>query len=250
MPNKNPNKKSKTSLFKKRFDLTNRKVQFFVVIAIFAILGGGYFTFRSFAATNYIIRQAGSTDTLAGTYGYHSISRADYCRISGAVVEKQKNNQLVESVICKPVPDSHYAKFRYVDDISSTCTSSLRCGLGKYLNSDAVNYAGRNVQMCSYLKASTPNTKFVFLIKDLGGKRFYEKATVTIPTDRYVSVCSDWVRVPINVTNGVQGVVYIQTKAIEAVGGFWGTLTLQSNSPLPTAPATPTLPTAPATPTK
>ena len=42
---------SKKNGLKKRFDLTNRKVQFFVVIAIVAVLGGGYFTVRSFANT-------------------------------------------------------------------------------------------------------------------------------------------------------------------------------------------------------
>jgi len=240
MPKINNKSNKKRSFLKNRVDLTNKKVRFFVVIGIFAILGGGYFTYKSFAATNYIIRQAGSRDS--PPVGSFSSPPGDgnYCNFSGAVVEVQKNNQLVQGIICKPIPDWEYAKASNVDAITPGCTSSLRCGIGLYLGSDAVNYAGRNVQMCSYLKASTPNTKFVFLIKDLGGKRFYEKATVAIPTDRYVSVCSDWVRVPNNVTNGVQGVVFIQTKATEAVGGFWGTLTLQSNSPLPTAPATPT----------
>lgn len=42
---------NKKSGLKRRFDLTNKKVQFFVVIGIVAILGGGYFTFKSFAAT-------------------------------------------------------------------------------------------------------------------------------------------------------------------------------------------------------
>lgn len=41
---------TKKSSLKRRFDLTNRKVQFFVVIAIVAVLGGGWFTYRSFAA--------------------------------------------------------------------------------------------------------------------------------------------------------------------------------------------------------
>lgn len=40
----------KSSGLKRRFDLTNKRVQFFVVITIIAVLGGGYFTVRSFAA--------------------------------------------------------------------------------------------------------------------------------------------------------------------------------------------------------
>jgi len=49
MPKINNLSKQKKSFFKKRFDLTNKKVRFFVVIGIFVILGGGYFTYRSFA---------------------------------------------------------------------------------------------------------------------------------------------------------------------------------------------------------
>ena len=49
---------SKSSVVKKKgllgrsFNLQSRRVQFFVVILIVAILGGGYFTYKSFAATS------------------------------------------------------------------------------------------------------------------------------------------------------------------------------------------------------
>lgn len=46
MANKQTSKSTKT---KRRFDLANKKVQFFVVIGIIAILGGGYYTLKSFA---------------------------------------------------------------------------------------------------------------------------------------------------------------------------------------------------------
>lgn len=38
--------------WKKKFNLQSRKVQFFVVIAIVALLGGGWFTYKSFADSN------------------------------------------------------------------------------------------------------------------------------------------------------------------------------------------------------
>ncbi len=41
----------KKGFFKRRFNLQSRKVQFVVVILIVAILGGGWFTYKSFAAT-------------------------------------------------------------------------------------------------------------------------------------------------------------------------------------------------------
>ena len=48
---KNSNTNNGKGFFGKSFDLKSRKVQFFVVILIVAILGGGYFTFKSFAST-------------------------------------------------------------------------------------------------------------------------------------------------------------------------------------------------------
>lgn len=44
------NTKNKSGLMR-RFDLSNKRVQFFTVIALVAILGGGFFLVRSFAAT-------------------------------------------------------------------------------------------------------------------------------------------------------------------------------------------------------
>ncbi len=43
-------KASKANGLKKRFDLNNKRVQFFVVVGIVALLGGGWFTYKSFAA--------------------------------------------------------------------------------------------------------------------------------------------------------------------------------------------------------
>lgn len=43
-------KVSKGTGLKRKFDLSNRRVQFFVTIAIVALLGGGWFTYKSFAA--------------------------------------------------------------------------------------------------------------------------------------------------------------------------------------------------------
>ncbi len=50
-PASKPNKKNHLS---QSFSLQSKKVQFFVVIAIIAILGGGYYTIKSFASTTPI----------------------------------------------------------------------------------------------------------------------------------------------------------------------------------------------------
>jgi len=83
--NKKPHqKKQNKSFFGKKFDIKSRKVQFFVSILVIAILGGGYFTFKSFAAVNDFVY----TPSNGWLRSYDSENRY--------VTEKNgKNNQLV-----------------------------------------------------------------------------------------------------------------------------------------------------------
>jgi hypothetical protein len=59
---------AKSSGLKTRFNLANRKVQFFVFIAIVALLGGGYFTIKSFAATSTVAEVSNGLLTGSGSY--------------------------------------------------------------------------------------------------------------------------------------------------------------------------------------
>ncbi len=85
----------KKGFFKRRFNLQSRKVQFVVVILIVAILGGGWFTYKSFAATvSYSFSPA--NDTLKCT---HTCVNGN-----GKVTESQKNGAVV--LLLKPSASS------------------------------------------------------------------------------------------------------------------------------------------------
>lgn len=96
MPKTTKNKQvSKSAGLKRRFDLTNKKVQFFVVIAIVAVLGGGYYTVRSFADTT-TYRFQPSDFTLSCNMQYsppgscERITESSSGQKSGAVVLRMK----------------------------------------------------------------------------------------------------------------------------------------------------------------
>lgn len=93
-------KASKSTGLRKRFDLTNKKVQFFVVIAIVAILGGGWFTYKSFAAT------VNSTvyPTTQGGVGYFSTQTVGTMCSTKKASDSSKNNQTVQFFACSPGP--------------------------------------------------------------------------------------------------------------------------------------------------
>ncbi|MFO0887438.1 MAG: hypothetical protein U0413_04420 [Candidatus Saccharimonadales bacterium] len=112
---KNSNTNNGKGFFGKSFDLKSRKVQFFVVILIVAILGGGYFTLKSFAATV--------------AYSYSPV-----------------NNTLVCKEKCKKVNDTGIAK-------NSTTVLSIT-SLGKVAgSSNAYMVGGDKYQTCIVVKA-------------------------------------------------------------------------------------------------
>ena len=89
------NKKSKqVGIFGKSFDLKSRKVQFFVSIFIIAILGGGYFTFKSFAfkaylKTTYGLSQLSPYELRNGT----TASQATYPKLNTITELERNSNQ-------------------------------------------------------------------------------------------------------------------------------------------------------------
>ena len=85
----------KKSLSVRRFNLQSRKVQFFVVIFIVAILGGGYFTFKSFAATSILHMEPGSPNA---TF-YSQFTSYPDCKRQ-IISEPSKNNKSVWNIAC------------------------------------------------------------------------------------------------------------------------------------------------------
>ena len=95
---KNSNTNNGKGFFGKSFDLKSRKVQFFVVILIVAILGGGYFTFKSFAAAYTITVMNNSTSE---SFNYAPQQKNQNCNIDYQnSYESSKNNLKVVSVGC------------------------------------------------------------------------------------------------------------------------------------------------------
>lgn len=113
---------TKKSGFKRRFDITNKKVQFFVVIGIVAILGGGYFTFKSFAA-NEIKPQYLVFKTSAG------FLKSDRCdnRNSRRVQEESKGGRIV------------------IEMTSGGCA---------YQPGEVIHYGNKTYQACAVVKGS------------------------------------------------------------------------------------------------
>lgn len=70
-------KKSSKGFLGKKFNLQSRKVQFFVVILIVAILGGGYFTYKSFAATEVTYTNGNIYDLWNSSYASINSPRKD-----------------------------------------------------------------------------------------------------------------------------------------------------------------------------
>ncbi len=131
---KTVSKKQNKSFFGKKFDLKSRKVQFFVSILIIAILGGGYFTFRSFAAewTYYL----------------------PFAHMSYQVNNQKKFNWPGRTLPCRGTPATDQSKAS-MQVISITCdnSNSLHESIMYIAGYDAVNIKG-NYRACVDIKGT------------------------------------------------------------------------------------------------
>lgn len=104
----------------KSFNLKSRKVQFFVVILIVAVLGGGYFTFKSFAA------EVGH---------YYASNGTLVCRKNIAVCtqrnDEAKNNVAVVELSQVGIADSNSQLYMVKGNVYRTCIKGR--GVGKFL---------------------------------------------------------------------------------------------------------------------
>lgn len=119
MPKATKNKPaSKSTGLKRRFDLTNKKVQFFVVIAIVAVLGGGWFTLKSFA-NSVTYRYQPSDLTLSCNMQFsppgscERITESTSGQKNGAIVIKMKQNGTVNGNRNTLFPDGNESRMCY-----------------------------------------------------------------------------------------------------------------------------------------
>lgn len=178
-------KTSKDSGLKRRFNLTNKKVQFFVVIAIVALLGGGYFTIKSFAATNL----------------YSIDATAMSCLLA------------VESQQCKlmPAPDKNSKSVFFVDSSTNLGNFGLWTKNKYYFASSGYEY-----QACILAKGS--GTIYLTQAEDQESTSTTEKLTVS--SSGYQQYCTKTNPGPGNKTLVLMvrnGAVYISTYSIDAL---------------------------------
>ena len=223
-------KKTKQNIFLSKLSTISKRNKFILVVIIFAALGGGYLTYKSFASTGYTMASASGNQIAS----YGNGSATDYCGTSYSQ-DAGKNGAIVFGVLCKPVPES-------VWDRTST-EFGLRWARGGVVRGVTGNYSGKNVRLCTLVKATTTNTTLVIVIdypfegSPVNYITDYVKQTVVIPTDRYVSVCSDWHKVYAYTSNpkwNVEGRVLLQTKNNAPTGVFISSITLESDTPLTT----------------
>lgn len=217
------NKNSKrTSLLKSKFNLQSRKVQFFVVILIIAVIGGGYFTYKSFAATGrrwvYDIQNGGLAP-----------SQTDPVRppcSASHYVEPAKNNKLVWTLAC-PQPQGRDADY----------------GLKLVTSDGRLNQNNNSYRYCAYIKGYATKLMVIGMgdIVNAEGTNFaystFERFNRQGSTD-YKYICSPYFKLakPLSV---FQGVVYLMGTRD---GGGWinvSSITLEEEVPNVVQPVTP-----------
>ncbi len=176
---KSNNINNSKGFFGKSFDLKNRKVQFFVVILIVAILGGGYFTFKSFAATT----QSWVYDINKGnlTMNVSPLNECSYSKYN----EPTKNGKTVWSMACP--------------NISTTSTTAISADTA-LLPLIGRNYSG-NYRACAFIKGGGKGIQ-VYVRGGSQGR----SAFPMVSTNGYGYYCSPkiFIKSPATVSGGVQ----------------------------------------------
>lgn len=89
----NTNKARKKGLLSKRFSLKSRKTQFFVFVLVVAILGGGYYTYKSYAAGTSIASASVANGSLVCASGPCSYVR-DTAKNNNYVIKLSKGGSI------------------------------------------------------------------------------------------------------------------------------------------------------------
>ncbi|USN95597.1 MAG: hypothetical protein H6793_00300 [Candidatus Nomurabacteria bacterium] len=165
---KNSNTSKSKGFFGKSFDLKSRKVQFFVVILIVAILGGGYFTLKSFAATS---------DSLMLIPGDYELVSAHYLTETAPGLKANKTVTELNpggSIIIDPTYSPGAKKLRdFLDTVS-----------------------GQQVVICALVRGVDGSYPVRIGAKGFGPDyNLVSKTTPSLPTSDYTKVCSDSITV-------------------------------------------------------
>lgn len=175
------NKKSSKGFLSKKFNLQSRKVQFFVVILIVAVLGGGYYTYKSFAATPEL-----NVYTLNA---YSDFDCGQYCK---PTVDPSKNNATVW-----------------------TLTSDS--GKYSFISSKKPYYfeANKTYQFCSFVKGGTSDNSGPNI-----APRLTDRKEINSPIQFHASNSNN-VSYPINQKNYENYAEYCYSMSINRAGNYY-----------------------------
>jgi len=184
---KNSNTSKSKGFFGKSFDLKSRKVQFFVVILIVAILGGGYFTLKSFAATaldTYTVSNAKLTS-------FNPTEIINNNCTANKVTDKDKNNTVVMGLTCR------------AGSLASKYSISARS------KSITFSPSSKNFRYCAIVKGASPELTIQPKYQNLSSVSAAVKYT-NFRTDNYTEVCSNWFKVTSSKSSPISGYVSIK----------------------------------------
>ncbi len=174
--NKSKTKKGKLDFLTNRINFKSRKTQFILTILVFALVGGAWFTYKSFAAT------ATATWAPEGTAVW--VQDLGGCKTQN-INDMAKNNIKVWNVACPPL--SVNATIRPLTDISAK--SPVFLGVGKYRACSMVKGSGNiKVEISSTVTDGTspyaglgPSSGVFTVVND---GQYHEYCTGQIPASK------------------------------------------------------------------
>jgi hypothetical protein len=197
MPTKKPSTKAKTSKKSpsrldrviKKLNLARPRNQFIVAFLVVGLLGGGYFAYQSFAATqSWTYSNFDGSQSQLGPQNV-SVQPSVNCAINMNYKEVQKNSQNVTAVLC---PKSQ--PFRNASGLYSWAGVYVK---GSYIGSWGLN---RNFRTCAWVRGYGPGveSRFYLGLQYGGTSNYWQYAhdyTQNAPSDKYRYVCGRWITV-------------------------------------------------------
>ena len=183
---KTSNKSGKLSFLTNKINFRSRKIQFLLTILVFALVGGAWFTYKSFAAEPIQTATFGTANMLAydggGKYGCTGQKLVDMVQVS----EEQKNNQNVWVLKNRgSCIISAYKPSASVADSYRVCVFAKGMGniefpsLGNSVGQAAVGVSTGYVKRCSGTVRYEANRVEPIVIRNSSGQRL-QVGTVTL----------------------------------------------------------------------
>lgn len=226
MPAKSPKKTptrstsnvTKKSILGRSFNLRSRKVQFVITILVIAVLGGGYFTFKSFAAD---LTYSFSPKQLSGYFPTNARSSKCYTNLT---TDSSKNSIDVLSATCDYPAANYSVGTPYVTYAKGSRNGNWRACFG-------LKGSATGVQQELYVYPSKSG------VITGSGKATYS-AKHEVNTTSYVAECTPWTFTTVDSTESERRL----TASLHFEKGLLllSSATIEFQGPATTSPPTPT----------